>query len=108
MRAGLDGPSRTIIVEPVEAPRELPRETESEPQPERMPEGEPEKCSGRRGGRAPCKSDSSARSRGRRSGSDLVLREQAKPEEYCCATCVQQLRRGVQPLQETLLGGAAA
>lgn len=35
MRAGLDGPSRTIVVEPIEAPQEEPREVE---QPEREPE----------------------------------------------------------------------
>lgn len=41
MRAGLDGPSRTIVVEPVETP-ELPKETEPEtqpvsPEPEKVP-----------------------------------------------------------------------
>jgi len=34
MRAGLDGPSRTIIVEPVEAPAPV--------EPERLPEPTPE------------------------------------------------------------------
>jgi hypothetical protein len=37
MRAGLDGPSRTIILDPVEEPQRQPR-TEPEPVPERVPD----------------------------------------------------------------------
>lgn len=35
-RAELEGPSRTIVVEPLEAPQ--PREMPTEPEPERTPE----------------------------------------------------------------------
>lgn len=45
-RSGLDGPSRTIILDPVEAPEPLPQrepEPEREPEPAKAPEREPEK-----------------------------------------------------------------
>lgn len=41
MRLGLDGPSRTIIVEPLEQP--APVEPRREPVPERTPDRRPEK-----------------------------------------------------------------
>ena len=47
-RAGLDGPSRTIILDPVEEPQPIRRTEpeplrEPEPEPTRAPEREPEK-----------------------------------------------------------------
>lgn len=41
----------------------------------------------------------------RRGGSDVVLRERL--EEFACETCIRQLKRGVAPMQATLLGEAA-
>lgn len=40
----------------------------------------------------------------RRAGSDLVLREHADPQEFCCGDCIRGMKRGVAPLQESLLG----
>ena len=45
-RSGLDGPSRTIILDPIEEPQPLPRtepEPLEEPTPAQAPEPEPEK-----------------------------------------------------------------
>jgi hypothetical protein len=38
----------------------------------------------------------------RRGGSDVVLRQRL--EEFLCSTCVAQAKRGLAPLQESLLG----
>lgn len=43
----------------------------------------------------------------RRAGSDLYLREPVSPLVVCCSTCVAQIRRGVAPMQATLMGEAA-
>ena len=45
-RAGLDGPSRTIILDPVETPQPQPQrepEPQRQPEPAEAPEREPEK-----------------------------------------------------------------
>lgn len=46
-RSGLDGPSRTIILDPVEEPQPLPQtepEPAREPEPAKPPDREPEKA----------------------------------------------------------------
>lgn len=43
----------------------------------------------------------------RRGGSDIVLREQAKPAQFLCGACVHAIRAGAHPMQGTLVEEAA-